>query len=91
MLLPRRRHGRRLGELEHLADLQSMRVLADRLLVELVDLVRLIGSAVELDRDLVQAYKWASLANDTRLVDSLKRRMTKQQLEEAEKLVGEGN
>src|SRR5205823_2010478 len=37
-------------------------------------------------RDLVQAYKWASLANDPRLVDSVKKKMTRQQLEEAQKL-----
>ena len=42
-------------------------------------------------RDLLEAYKWASLANDPRLLDSLKRRMTRQQLEEAKKLTVEGN
>jgi TPR repeat protein len=42
-------------------------------------------------RDLLEAYKWASLAKDPRLLDSVKRRMTRQQLEEAKKLAGEGN
>ena len=46
------------------------------------------GTGVE--RDLVQAYKWASLANDLRLLDSVKRKMNRQQLEEAKKLVERG-